>query len=90
MLGRKLTLLVDDLMREGEAIPRVDAQATMRQAILEITGKGLGVALGTLAVDALRLMERHSITSLFVLDTARGEVVAGVLHIHDLVKAGLQ
>jgi arabinose-5-phosphate isomerase len=136
MLGRRLTLLVDDLMRRGEAVPRVGNDASMRQAILEMTGKGLGftgvfdgggrlagivtdgdlrrllehegerfldapvaslmtpspksVALGTLAIDALRLMERHAITSLFVRNPTQPEEVAGVIHIHDLVRAGLR
>jgi arabinose-5-phosphate isomerase len=133
-LGRRLTLVVDDLMRAGEAVPRVAPETPMREAILEMTGKGLGFAgvfdpvgallgvitdgdlrrclekggdflgreagelmtagpksvpSGTLAVDALRLMERHAITSLFVLGRAEDRQVAGVLHIHDLVKAGL-
>jgi arabinose-5-phosphate isomerase len=41
----------------------------------------------TLAVDALRLMEAHNITSLFV--TGPDALVFGVIHIHHLVKAGL-
>lgn len=48
------------------------------------------VPVGTLAVDALRLMERHAITSLFVLDPPESRRVVGVVHIHDLVKAGLR
>jgi arabinose-5-phosphate isomerase len=40
-----------------------------------------------LAETALRVMEEHSITALFVTD-AFGEV-AGVLHMHDLLKAGV-
>ena len=42
-----------------------------------------------LAVDALSLMERHSITSLFVFDDDAAAKPAGVLHLHDLLKAGL-
>lgn len=45
------------------------------------------VPRGTPAVDALRLMEAHSITALFVMGTGGA---AGVIHIHDLVKAGLR
>lgn len=44
----------------------------------------------TLAVDALRLMEDHSITGLFVVDGAGDGLVCGVVHIHHLVRAGLQ
>ena len=141
-LGRQLTWVVDDLMRVGGAVPRVGADTPMREALLEITGKGLGftgvfdgggglvgivtdgdlrrclqragdflslparevmtpnpkcVGAGVLAVEALRLMERHAITSLFVVGEEReggprgtGPSVVGVLHIHDLVRAGLR
>lgn len=132
-LGRQLTLVVADLMRTGDAVPRVGPDTPMRQALFEITGKGLGfsgvfeaqgrlvgiitdgdlrrllentpdflelrarevmtknpkhVRADTLAVEALRLMERHAITSLFV--TADDGTVGGVVHIHDLVRAGLR
>jgi len=40
-----------------------------------------------LAETALRMMEEHSITALFVIDGS-GEAV-GVLHMHDLLKAGV-
>ncbi|MBF8250474.1 MAG: kdsD [Deltaproteobacteria bacterium] len=39
-----------------------------------------------LAAEALQKMEQHSITSLFVMD---GERVAGIIHLHDLLKAGV-
>lgn len=39
-----------------------------------------------LAAEALQKMEKHSITSLFVMD---GEKVAGIVHLHDLLKAGV-
>lgn len=48
------------------------------------------VPRGSLAVDALRGMERHAITSLFVVDGPDSRRVVGVVHIHDLVKAGLR
>ena len=134
-LGRKLTLQVDDLMHEGEAIPRVGLDTPMREVLLEMTGKRLGftgvfdadgllagvitdgdlrrglerhpeflelpagrvmtpspksVPRGTLAVDALRTMEQHAITNLFVVDAPGSRRVCGVIHIHDLVKAGLR
>lgn len=159
-LGRQLTWKVEDLMRGGERVPRVNLTAPMREALLEITGKGLGftgvfegdalagiitdgdlrrvvqrggdfldlpaaavmtpnpkcIGAASLAVEALRLMERHAITSLFVVgaedslpgarDTGpdlvggrscpvpgardTGPSVVGVVHIHDLVRAGLR
>ncbi|MEW6486570.1 MAG: KpsF/GutQ family sugar-phosphate isomerase [Thermodesulfobacteriota bacterium] len=134
-LGRQLTLQVDDLLHDGDEIPRVAPATPLRTAILEMTSKRLGltgvfdaegrlagvitdgdlrrglerradlleltagevmtpdpkrIARGTLAVEALRLMEAHAITSLFVVDGEGSRSVAGVVHIHDLVKAGLR
>ena len=41
-LGRKLLLHVRDLMRSGEALPRVDPEAAFSAMLREMTGKGLG------------------------------------------------
>jgi arabinose-5-phosphate isomerase len=41
-LGRKLLVLVGDLMRAGEAVPRVGPQADFNTLLREMTGKGLG------------------------------------------------
>lgn len=133
-LGRRLTLQVDDLLHEGDAVPRVGLDAPLRAAILEMTSKRLGltgvfdgqgllagvitdgdlrrgleqrgdlldlsagevmtpdpkrIARGTLAVEALRTMEAHAITCLFVVAGEGSREVVGLVHIHDLVKAGL-
>lgn len=48
-LGRRLLLKVQDLMHQGEAIPRVDQRASARDAIKEMTLKKLGM---TTVVDA--------------------------------------
>ncbi|TPV57758.1 KpsF/GutQ family sugar-phosphate isomerase [Aestuariibacter sp. GS-14] len=42
-LGRKLLLTVDDIMLKGEEIPLVSVSATITQALLEISKKGLGL-----------------------------------------------
>lgn len=42
-LGRKLLTHVRDVMRTGERIPAVQAEASLTEAILEITRKGLGM-----------------------------------------------
>ena len=42
-LGRRLLLKVDDVMRSGDAIPRVQADTLLAQALLEISAKGLGM-----------------------------------------------
>ncbi len=43
-LGRRLLLRVSDIMHVGEAIPLVKASATLKQTLLEMTAKGLGMA----------------------------------------------
>lgn len=42
-----------------------------------------------LAIDGLNKMERHSITSLLAYDAKDPSRCVGVLHIHDIMKAGL-
>ena len=42
-LGRRLLLRVDDIMHRGDAIPRISKTAKMRQALLEMSQKGLGM-----------------------------------------------
>jgi arabinose-5-phosphate isomerase len=131
-IGRRLLLRVRDLMHTGEALPLVRDGATMREAILEISGKRLGLTAvvdasgllcgivtdgdlrralqkfpdlltrrvadcmthrpktiprDELAARAVQVMERYSITSLLVVgEDGRPE---GVLHLHDLLKAGV-
>ncbi len=42
-LGRRLLLLTDDIMRTGDAMPTVPITATLRDALEEITCKGMGM-----------------------------------------------
>lgn len=131
-LGRKLLLKVKDLMHTGAAIPSVHPDASLADAIAEITRKGFGMttlqnasgnllgvftdgdlrravaqgqaieqqpisALGhgrgttvmadALAEQALFLMESKQITALVVLNAE--QQVVGVIHLHDLLRAGL-
>ena len=53
-LGRRLLLRVRDLMHQGDAIPRVDHQVSLQQAILEMTTKKLGV---TTVTDSARRLQ---------------------------------
>ena len=43
-LGRKLLMHVHDLMRSGDAVPKVRPQASFTELLREMTGKGLGFA----------------------------------------------
>lgn len=131
-LGKRLLLKVSDVMRCGAELPQVRPATLLRDALLEITEKGLGMTTVTgdddsllgiytdgdlrrtldtstniritpissvmvtdckttdsnaLAAEALGTMEDHAITSLVVVDEA-GKAI-GVVHLHDLIKAGL-
>lgn len=44
-LGRKLLLRVSDIMHSGDAIPHTSRQASLRDALLEITRKNLGMTV---------------------------------------------
>ncbi|VVE64753.1 arabinose 5-phosphate isomerase [Pandoraea captiosa] len=48
-LGRRLLTFVRDVMRTGDAIPRVSSDASLSDALIEMTAKGLGM---TAIVDA--------------------------------------
>lgn len=71
-LGRKLLLRLEDIMHSGTALPVVPCQATIKDALLEISKKGLGMTSvtsedGTLAGiftdgDLRRILDvRHDI-----------------------------
>ena len=130
-LGKQLLLKVNDLMHTGETIPRVHPNATLGQALLEVSCKRLGLTTITndngellgiftdgdlrrstekntniyetiihevmsknpktissdiLATSALALMQKHKITSLVV---TQDNLVIGLIHIHDLLQAGI-
>jgi arabinose-5-phosphate isomerase len=67
-LGRRLLTLVDDVMRRGEALPRITCGARLVDAVLEVTRKRMGMTAversdGTLAGvftdgDLRRVLER--------------------------------
>ena len=48
-LGRRLLLRVEDVMRRGDEVPRVTADTSMADGLLEMSRKGLGM---TVIVDA--------------------------------------
>ena len=50
-LGRRLLTRVSDVMRSGTALPQVRSGATLAEAIVEMSGKGMGM---TAVVDADR------------------------------------
>ena len=42
-----------------------------------------------LAAAALQIMERHSITTLFVFEHEQDQAPCGIIHLHDILKAGI-
>ncbi len=42
-LGRRLLLHIADVMHAGEAVPRIGAKASLSEALMEMTRKGLGM-----------------------------------------------
>ena len=54
-LGRRLLLRVSDIMHTGDAIPLVQSDTTLRETLLEMTAKGLGMA-GVVDNDGRRLV----------------------------------
>src|SRR6056297_1595291 len=42
-----------------------------------------------LAAKALQIMEQHAITSLFVFEDEHSQVPIGIIHLHDLLRAGV-
>lgn len=42
-LGRRLLLYVEDIMRKGDEVPLINEQAKLSDALVEMSGKGLGM-----------------------------------------------
>ncbi len=132
-LGKKLLLTVEDLMHTGNNIPSVSEEIVMKEAIIEISSKRLGMTAVTdsslklkgiitdgdlrrglekwgeeffslraddvmthrprtirkniLAAKAVAIMEKYAITCLMVTDDK--DTVEGIIHLHDLLRAGI-
>ncbi len=102
MIGEKkmgCLLLIDGGQRLVGIITDGDLRRHLAEAsgsIAEMMAGGVGdvfssspatIAKDKLAAEALRLMEDRQITSLPVVDASGG--ICGLLHLHDLIKAGL-
>lgn len=135
ILGKRLTLTVGELMRKGDAVPLVDEETALQDALFEIMEKSIGctgvvdragmlvgiitdgdlkrilsrrpdamsvpvhevmtpnprtVDPSMLAADALSMMELNEpgpLLMYFITDGAGRPT--GLLHIHDILRAGL-
>ena len=82
--GRLVGVITDgDLRRAIEVRPNL---LSLRAADV-MTRDPKTVAAGALAEQALALMEQHAITSLMILDP--GGRLLGIVHMHDLLRAGV-
>lgn len=62
----------------------------LNQPLFEIMGgKPKRILRTNLAAKALQLMEKHQITSLFVFESEEEHRPVGIIHLHDLLKAGV-
>lgn len=131
-LGRRLLLRVDEIMHQNTALPIINHTASLKEALVEMTQKKLGLTTiinekgelvgiftdgdvrrsfdngidihktpihqvmskspktiphGMLAAEALHLMETHKITALVIVDNKTAPL--GVIHIHDILRAGV-
>ena len=83
--GDLLGVITDgDLRRALERLD--DVRAAQAADIMTTNPKTIGASV--LAAQALAMMERYSITSLFILEET-GRRPAGIIHLHDLLKAGV-
>jgi len=74
-----------DLRRAMEKFPDV----FNRKALEIMTKNPKSISSEALAAEALARMERHSITALLVCDDPEGKRLVGIIHLHDLLKAGV-
>ncbi|MCX8044293.1 MAG: KpsF/GutQ family sugar-phosphate isomerase [Desulfobacterota bacterium] len=74
-----------DLRRALERMP--DIFATKAYQIMTAAPKTIEKT--ALAATALQVMEKHSITSLFILGDQIKRNVIGVIHLHDILRAGV-
>ena len=75
-LGKRLLLHISDLMHTGDAIPKVSSQASLSEALVEMTQKGLGM---TSIVD-----EQNKVLGVFTDGDLRRVLDHGDINVHSL------
>ncbi|MEJ2201995.1 MAG: KpsF/GutQ family sugar-phosphate isomerase [Desulfuromonadaceae bacterium] len=66
-----------------------DLEALNRPMREIMTSNPKRILRSNLAAKAMQNMEAFSITSLFVFETEEGRIPVGIIHLHDLLKAGV-
>ena len=87
-LGAWLRLTLTPGIGNGAA-RRLLARFGLPQAIFQQTEAALQLCVPAAQAKALREMEEHAITSLFVFGGDDNRRPVGIIHLHDLLKAGL-
>jgi arabinose-5-phosphate isomerase len=93
--GLGMTAIVDGRDRvlgvftDGDLRRALDRAADLHTTRMDevMTRHAKTVRAGSLAAEAVHLMERHRITSLVVVDA--DDIVVGALNVHDLMRAGV-
>jgi arabinose-5-phosphate isomerase len=93
--GLGMTAIVDEgdrvlgVFTDGDLRRALDRSADMHRTRMDevMTRDAKRVHPGTLAVEAVLLMETHRITSLIVVDAR--DMLVGALNVHDLLRAGV-
>lgn len=80
-------MMIEGIFTDGDLRRVFDMGVDVRQlSIADVMTPGNTCAPGILAVEALNLMQSRHITSVMVAD---GDHLLGVLHMHDLLRAGV-
>ena len=74
------------IVTDGDLRRHMDAQLLQRSVCEVMTTDPITIHAGALGVEAVHLMNRCQITSLFVMEEKRP---VGVVHVHDCLRAGL-
>ena len=93
--GLGMTAIVDaeghalGVFTDGDLRRVLDASVDVRQAKIAdvMTRGGRSIRPEQLAAEAVKMMETHKITALMVVNEQR--VLVGVIHMHDLLRAGV-
>ena len=81
-------IITDGDIRRG--LEKIDNDLLNEKAEFLMSKDPKWVTSDTLALSALELMEKYAITSLFVYSDPSLKKPDGIVHIHDILKSGIQ
>ena len=74
------------IVTDGDLSRHIDNKLMQKTASEIMTHRPKTIRPGALAAEALGFMNANKITCLFVTD---GEQICGILHVHDILRAGI-